>query len=103
MTTTRLRWIPPPRHLEKFSQIFRAERLLATHCLSIVCEFASRAIDRRRRKSKKIDMPGRWYPSQASGGHEKNSRSKRPENLAVGKHFGKWKNGAHTTPKNWRI
>ena len=71
MTCTHLRGIPQPRHLEKFSQIFRAERLLTTHCLSTVCEFASRAIHRRRRKSKKIDMPGQWYPSQVSVGHEK--------------------------------
>ena len=83
MTCTHLRGIPPSRHLEKFSQIFRAERLLATHCLSTVCEFASRAIYRRRRKSKKIDMPGWWYPSQVSAGHKKNSESNPSENLAV--------------------
>ena len=88
MACAHLRGIPLSRHLEKFSQIFRAERLLATHCLSTVCEFASRAIHKRRRKSKKIDLPGRWYPSQGSAGHEKNSGSKRPENLAVRKCFG---------------
>ena len=87
MTCAPLRGIPLSRHLEKFSQIFRAERLLATHCLSTVCEFASRAIYKRRRKSKKIDMLGQWYPSQGSAGHEKNSGSKRPENLAVGSPF----------------
>ena len=47
--------------------------MLATHCLSTVCEFASRAIHKRRRKSKKIDMPGQWYPSQGSAGHVENS------------------------------
>ena len=83
MTCTPLREIPLSRHLEKFSQIFRAERLLATHCLSTVCEFASRAIHKRRRKIKKIGMPGWWYPSQVSAGHEKNSGSKRPESLPL--------------------
>ncbi|MDY4769144.1 MAG: hypothetical protein SO267_00120, partial [Lachnospiraceae bacterium] len=46
-------------------------RLLATHCLSTACEFASRAIYKRRRKSKKIDMPALGYPSRMKGGHEK--------------------------------
>ena len=73
MTCTPLRGIPLSRHLEKFSQIFRAERWLATHCLSTVCEFASRAIQTRRRKSKKIDMSGWWYLSQVSAGHAENS------------------------------
>ena len=73
MTCAPLRGIPLSRHLEKFSQIFRAERLLATHCLSAVCEFASRAIHKRRRKSKKIDMPGPWSLSQVSTGHVENS------------------------------
>ena len=66
MTYAHLRGIPPHRHLEKFSQIFQAQRLLATHCLSTVCEFASRAIYKRRRKSKKIDMPVQRYPYRAS-------------------------------------
>ena len=81
MTCAHLRGIPLSRHLEKFSQIFRAERLLATHCLSTVCEFASRAIHKRRRKSKKIDMPVQWYPSRASGGHGKTPEVSAPKTL----------------------
>ncbi|MDO5390781.1 MAG: hypothetical protein Q4F24_06805, partial [Eubacteriales bacterium] len=42
---------------------------------------ASRAIHKRRRKSKKIDMPARWYPSRASGGHVEDSGNKGPKTV----------------------
>ena len=83
MTYAHLRGIPLSRHLEKFSQIFRASRLLATHCLSTVCEFASRAIHKQRRKSKKIDMLGRWYPSQVSWVMRKTPEVSAPKTLPL--------------------
>ena len=101
MPCAHLRGIPLSRHLEKFSQIFRAERLLATHCLSTVCEFASRAIHKRRRKSKKIDMPALGYPSRMKGGHEKTPEVTTPT-LPLGFCPVDQESGAHTTRQTGR-